>query len=84
MFRTTYFRESKFCAYIEIHPVNTGVLIRELKSSSPIILKITITYDTKPVPSTFPLHFQSPSNPSYLRNSSCFPNIHSTNKLTLR
>jgi len=44
----------------------TGVLIGEPKGSSPIILKMTITYDTKPVPSTFAPHFQSPSNLSYL------------------
>jgi hypothetical protein len=64
MFTTIHFRESKFCAYFEIHTVNIGVLIGEPKSSSPIILKITITYDTKPVPSTFPPHFQSPTDPS--------------------
>jgi len=59
MFRTTHFTESKFCAYFEIHTVNTDVLTGEPKGSSPIILEITLTYDTKPVPSPFPPHFQS-------------------------
>jgi hypothetical protein len=71
MIRTTHFTESKIFAYFEIHTVNTDVLIGEPKGSSPVILKITLTYDTKPVPSTFPPHFQSPQNPSYLLNSSC-------------
>ena len=60
MFRTTHFTEYKFCAYFEIHTVITDVLIGEPKGSSPIILMITLTYDTKAVPSTFPPHFQSP------------------------
>jgi hypothetical protein len=60
MFRTSYFTESKFYAYFVIYTVNTEVLLGEPKGSSPIILKITLTYDTKPVPSPFPPNFSLP------------------------